>query len=132
VPKILIIDDDRTMVYLLKTLLEMDGFEVAEAKNWDAILETVSIEKPDIVLMDYFLPNMDGLDIISQIRATPDLAETRIVMSSGMDVSDQCLAVGADAFLQKPYDPEELVEILQKDIGEDAIDDEASSPKKVR
>jgi len=132
VPKILIIDDDRTMVYLLKTLLEMDGFEVAEAKNWDAILETVSIEKPDIVLMDYFLPNMDGLDIISQIRATPELAETRIVMSSGMDVSDQCIAVGADAFLQKPYDPEELVEILKKDIGEDAIGDKASSPKKVR
>lgn len=131
-PKILIIDDDKTMVYLLKTLLEMDGYEVAEAKNWDAILETIGIEKPDVVLMDYFLPNIEGLDIISQIRATPELAETRIVMSSGMDVSDQCLAVGADAFLAKPYDPEELVEILQEGIGEDAIGGKASSPKKVR
>ena len=48
-PKILIIDDDKTMVYLLKTLLEMDGFEVVEVRDWKAILKTVSIEKPDII-----------------------------------------------------------------------------------
>lgn len=118
-PKVLIIDDDKTMVYLLKTLLEMDGFEVVEVRDWKAVLETVSIEKPDIILMDYFLPNTDGLDILSKVRAEPDLAGTRVVMSSGMDVSDKCLAGGADAFLLKPFEPEALIETLNMHIGED-------------
>jgi CheY-like chemotaxis protein len=119
VPKILIIDDDKTMVYLLTTLWEMDGFEVVGVKDWNAILKTVSIEKPDIIFMDYFLPNTDGLDILSKIRAEPDLAGTPVVMSSGMDVSDKCLAGGANAFLLKPFEPEKLIETLNMNIGED-------------
>jgi CheY-like chemotaxis protein len=119
VPKVFIIDDDQTMVYLLRTLLEMDGFEVAEVRDWDAILETVHVESPDLVLMDYFLPDLDGLELLTQLRADPNLAQVRIVMSSGMDVSDQCMAAGADAFLLKPYTPEQLVELIKENVGED-------------
>jgi CheY-like chemotaxis protein len=119
VPKVLIIDDDRTMVYLLRTLLEMDGFEVAEVRDWSAILETVQVENPDLVLMDYFLPDLDGLELLTQLRSDPDIEQVRIVMSSGMDVSDQCIAAGADAFLLKPYTPEQLVEVIKENIGED-------------
>ncbi|HEY44368.1 MAG TPA: response regulator [Anaerolineae bacterium] len=118
-PKVFIIDDDQTMVYLLRTLLEMDGFEVAEVRDWDAILETVEVENPDLVLMDYFLPDLDGLELLTQLRADPNLAQVRIVMSSGMDVSDQCIAAGADAFLLKPYTPEQLVEVIKENVGED-------------
>jgi CheY-like chemotaxis protein len=119
VPKVFIIDDDRTMVYLLRTLLEMDGFEVAEVRDWGAILETVQVENPDLVLMDYFLPDLDGLELLAQLRAEPKLAELRIIMSSGMDVSDQCIDAGADAFLLKPYTPEQLVEVIKEHVGED-------------
>lgn len=118
-PKVFIIDDDMTMVYLLRTLLEMDGYEVAEVQDWDAIIETVQAESPDLVLMDYFLPDLDGLELLTQLRADPMLTETRIVMSSGMDVSDQCMAAGADAFLLKPYTPEQLAEVIKETVGED-------------
>jgi CheY-like chemotaxis protein len=109
VPKVLIIDDDRTMAYLIKTLLEMDGFEVVEVKEWKGIVENIRKELPEVVLMDYFLPDLDGLAILSQIRGASDLESVRVIMSSGMDVSDRCLQAGADAFLLKPYTPEQLV-----------------------
>lgn len=118
-PKVFIIDDDQTMVYLLRTLLEMDGFEVAEVQDWNTILETIQAESPDLVLMDYFLPDLDGLELLTQLRATPNLAGVRIIMASGMDVSDQCMDVGADAFLLKPYTPEQLVEIIKEYVDED-------------
>jgi CheY-like chemotaxis protein len=119
VPKVFIIDDDMTMVYLLRTLLEMDGYEVAEVQDWGAIIGTVQAENPDLVLMDYFLPDLDGLELLTQLRADPILAEIRIIMSSGMDVSDQCMAAGADAFLLKPYTPEQLAEVIKEAVGED-------------
>ncbi|NIS82090.1 MAG: response regulator [Anaerolineales bacterium] len=114
--KVLIIDDDRTMVSLLTTLLEMDGFEVAEVRNWGAILETVRSELPDLVLMDFFLPQIEGLEVITQMRGDPELADIRIIMTSGMDVSDQCLDAGADTFLLKPYTPDQLLESIQANL----------------
>lgn len=117
-PKVFIIDDDMTMVYLLRTLLEMDGYEVAEVQDWDTIIETVQTESPDLLLMDYFLPDLDGLELLTQLRTDTLLTETRIIMSSGMDVSDQCMAAGADAFLLKPYTPEQLIETIKETIGE--------------
>jgi two-component system phosphate regulon response regulator PhoB len=121
VPKVLIIDDDRTMAYLLKTLLEMDGFEVVEVKDWKRILETIREELPEVVLMDYFLPDINGLVILSQLRGSSDLKEMRVIMSSGMDLSDQCIQAGADAFLLKPYAPEELVDTI-KEMMDESID----------
>lgn len=116
--KVLIIDDDRTMVSLLTTLLEMDGFEVAEIRDWGAILDTVRTEFPDLVLMDFFLPQIEGLEVIEQMRSDPELADIRIVMTSGMDVSDQCMAAGANAFLLKPYTPDQLLESIQANLVE--------------
>jgi CheY-like chemotaxis protein len=121
VPKVFIIDDDQTMVYLLRTLLEMDGFEVAEVQDWDTILETVRNEDPDLILMDYFLPDLDGLELLTQLRADPDPTQARIIMSSGMDVSDRCMAAGADAFLLKPYTPEQLVGVITEIVGENGV-----------
>jgi CheY-like chemotaxis protein len=116
VPKVLIIDDDTTMVSLLKTLLEMDGFAVASAKDWDDVIETIRVEKPDLILMDYFLPEVDGIELMKEIRSAPDLAETRVVMTSGMDVSEECANVGANEFLLKPYTPEQLLNAIQDNL----------------
>lgn len=118
-PKVLIIDDDTTMVSLLRTLLEMDGFEVAETKNWKKILDTVRAEKPDLVLMDFYLPDTNGLEVINQIRISPDIADLRVVMTSGLDVSEQSAVAGADGFLLKPYTPDQLMAIIQANLGED-------------
>lgn len=114
--KVLIIDDDRTMVSLLKTLLEMDGFEVVEIHDWGAILDTVRTEMPDLVIMDYFLPQQEGLDLVITMRGDPQLADIRIIMTSGMDMSEQCRDAGVDDFLLKPYTPEQLSASIQEHL----------------
>jgi CheY-like chemotaxis protein len=114
--KVLIVDDDRTMVSLLQTLLEMDGFEVATIRDWGAIIETVRSEMPDLVIMDYFLPHQEGLDIVVAMRGEPELADISIIMTSGMDMSELCLEAGVNDFLLKPYTPEQLSTSIQKNL----------------
>lgn len=114
--KVLIVDDDRTMVSLLKILLEMDGFDVANISMGTQMIEKVRVEKPDLVLMDVFLSDADGKEILTEIRNTADLADTRVIMTSGMDLADQCMDAGADAFLLKPYTPEQLMKTIQQNL----------------
>src|ERR1035437_9714994 len=101
--KVLLADDDYTMVALLKTLLGMEGYQVATPldKAGD-ILENMRAAKPDVLLIDIFLGNRTGLDIVRQVRQMPDLNGVRIVMASGIDKTEECLAAGANDFLLKP------------------------------
>jgi CheY-like chemotaxis protein len=119
-PKVMIVDDDRTTVSLLETLLEMDGFEVITEARKDLILPGIRSAAPDIVLMDVFLAQSDdGMGVLADLRSTPDLADVRVVMTSGMDLEEQCLAAGANAFLLKPYTPDQLSKIIQDNLGAD-------------
>ncbi|OGO17062.1 MAG: hypothetical protein A2Z14_09155 [Chloroflexi bacterium RBG_16_48_8] len=114
--KVLIVDDDRTMVSLLKILLEMDGFDVVNISIGEQLLEKVRVENPDLVLMDVFLTDSDGKEILKQLRSTKDIADVRVVMTSGMDLAEQCMDAGADAFLLKPYTPEQLMKIIRENL----------------
>jgi len=112
--KVLLADDDHTMVSLLKTLLNMEGYQVMTLMDKPGdILENIRAADPDIILLDVFLGDRNGLDIVHQIRKTPDLKDIRIVMASGIDKTEECLAAGADVFLLKPYMPNELFDILR-------------------
>jgi DNA-binding response OmpR family regulator len=104
-------EDDPTMLTLLKTLLKMEGFESIPLASDANIVQSVLADHPDVLLMDVHLVNQNGLDILKELRANKDL-NLRIVMSSGMDVREQCLKLGADSFLLKPYMPEDLVKAL--------------------
>jgi two-component system, OmpR family, KDP operon response regulator KdpE len=112
--KVLLADDDYTMVSLLKTLLGMEGYQVTTLldKTGD-ILENIRKEKPDILLIDIFLGDRNGLDLVTVIRQEPDLAGLKIIMASGIDKHDACLTAGADGFLLKPYMPDDLFKMLR-------------------
>jgi DNA-binding response OmpR family regulator len=112
-PQIMIIDDDETMVSLLKTLLEMDGFEVSFTEAWLSIPREVEGTNPDILLMDCNLPQVDGLQILSEMRRGKALASLPIIMTSGMDMEFKAMAAGANAFLLKPYTPDTLYQLIQ-------------------
>jgi CheY-like chemotaxis protein len=112
--KVLLADDDYTMVALLKTLLGMEGYQVATLLDKPGdILENIRAAKADILLIDIFLGDRNGVDIVRQIRQTPDLNNIRIIMASGIDKTEECLAAGANEFLLKPYMPNELFEKLR-------------------
>jgi CheY-like chemotaxis protein len=111
--KVLLAEDDETMVSLLKTLLGMEGFQVATLMDQRGDpLETIRREKPDVILLDIFLGDRNGLEILRQIRQSPDLKSTRVLVTSGIDRSEECLSAGADGFLLKPFMPEDLIRKL--------------------
>lgn len=107
-PKLLIVDDDRTTVRLLSTLLELDGFDVVVTGRGGDVLPMVQQHSPDVILLDYHLSDIDGISVIKQLRALPQYAALPVVMASGLDVGDEALRAGASRFLIKPYEPDEL------------------------
>lgn len=111
--KILLAEDDPTMVSLLGTLLKMEGFEV-QAIDIDAdVPAIVQRERPDALLMDVHLGGQNGLDILDALRNNQDLQDVRVVMTSGLNVQDECLLRGANAFLLKPFMPDDLLRLLR-------------------
>jgi CheY-like chemotaxis protein len=112
--KVMLAEDDETMVTVLQTLLEIEGFIVAVAPVQKGqakvnLLDFIRKEQPDVMLLDYHLGETSGLDVLHQLREDPTTTRTRIIMTSGMDVQDKCLAAGADDFVLKPFMPDELI-----------------------
>lgn len=110
--KILIVDDDRTTVMLLQTLLELDGFQVHTVARGGDVPAAITAHEPDLLLMDYRLIDMDGLEVIRRLRANPAMARVPIVMASGMNVEFEAREAGATAFLVKPFAPESLSKLF--------------------
>lgn len=114
--KILLAEDDVTMVSLLKTLLKMEGFEVMALDADADVPAAVRREKPDILLLDFHLSRQSGLDILDDLRNAKDLNGTRVVISSGSNVKEECMSHGANGFLLKPYMPDDLITLLKQTI----------------
>jgi two-component system cell cycle response regulator DivK len=116
VAKILIVDDDRATSTLLRTLFEIEGFIGVVCPKPDDVLSTARREKPDVVLMDVHLAEVDSIHILREIRADSDLRTVPVVMTSGLDVREKCEAAGASAFMQKPFKPSELVALVKQQL----------------
>lgn len=114
--KVLLAEDNVNMMSLLKTLLEMEGFEVMAMQADADVLAAVRRGKPDVILLDVHLSQQSGLDILDSLRSSQDTADVRVVMSSGASVKDECMRRGANAFLLKPYMPDDLIAILKRTI----------------
>lgn len=102
---------------LLKTLLEIEGFAVVVVGDTQqeekAIMEALQNEKPDCLIMDVNLRKASGINILKDIRKNKEIKNLKVIMSSGMDLRDQCLQSGADVFLMKPYMPDDLIKYLR-------------------
>jgi DNA-binding response OmpR family regulator len=111
----MLLEDDQTMVALLKTLLEMEGYQVHILPDPDpnSLVQAIRRHSSDVVLMDVNLRKVSGLDLLLHLRREPDMAGMKVLMTSGMDMRDQCLKAGADGFLMKPFMPDELMQQLQ-------------------
>ncbi len=116
-PKIMIVDDDRSTVSLLSLLLQLEGYEVIGAEARSTAIEAIRAQRPDLVLLDFFLADGEGLEVLMKVRGDQELAGTRVIMLSGMELSDKCTAAGADGFLLKPYTPEQLTAMIREQLG---------------
>lgn len=119
--KVLLIEDDKTMLTLLGTLLQLEGFDVLKLERDDdlsVIVASIYQQKPDVVLLDVNLRHLNGFDLLRRLRENAELRSTRVIMSSGSDFSERCQRDGANGFILKPYMPEDLIEKIRLTIGE--------------
>ncbi len=115
--KVLIVDDDRTTVQLLQTLLELDGFEVHIAPRGADVVPMAQKVNPDIFLMDYHLSDMDGVEVLRDLRGGAGdgkFVNTPVVVASGLNVEDEVMEAGANAFLVKPFEPDDLPTLFNR------------------
>jgi two-component system cell cycle response regulator DivK len=114
--KVMLVEDDATMVGLLNILLEMEGFGVVKMVDEDAdhLLETIREERPDVILMDVNLRQMNGFDLLQRIKDEEDIKTVKVLMSSGIDFQEACSKAGADGFILKPYMPDALIQQIRQ------------------
>jgi DNA-binding response OmpR family regulator len=111
----MLIEDDQTMVALLTTLLNLEGFIVKTPKNHqlDGLLKAIHEEHPQVALVDVNLRTGNGLDLVKKIRTEPEINKIHILMSSGLNLKKECLQAGADGFILKPFMPDELINLIR-------------------
>ncbi len=110
--KILIADDEQNIVISLEFLMKREGFTVCIAADGQEAIDKVRSETPDLVLLDIMMPRKNGYEVCKEIRSDPQLQGTRILMLTAkgreMEVT-KGLAMGADAYMTKPFSTRELV-----------------------
>ncbi|MBU4174810.1 MAG: response regulator transcription factor [Actinobacteria bacterium] len=107
--KILVVDDEKKIVKMVKNTLENEGYVVLEASDGEAALELFREERPDLVVLDILMPRMDGFEFCRRVRET---SRTPIViLSAKLEEDDKLegLGLGADDYMTKPFSPRELV-----------------------
>ncbi len=122
--RILCVDDDPQIIELFEDLLGGDSRFIVETcgTGYDAGLLTASF-KPHLMLLDYKLPDINGNEVCKRIRSTDELSNIKVVFISGVidrEEADQLIGAGADAFLKKPFDIDELMSTIESKLNIDA------------
>ena len=111
---ILIVDDDRELRVLYRTVLERAGHLVDEAANGAEALKYLMTRTPDVIVMDMLMPMLGGEAVMKRIRQMPSLREVRIVVLTAYPrFRDSALYLQADAFLVKPVRPQQIVQAVE-------------------
>ncbi len=111
-PQILVIDDDKVFRGLLKTVLELEGYQTILTSQLHEVIPQAHQARPDLILMDVHIAREDTLGLLEMLRRDDVLKSVPIIMTSGMDRSRECLDAGADAFLLKPFRPSEALKMI--------------------
>ncbi len=109
--KILVVDDEKSTVDVLRISLESDNYEVVEARTGESAIHKALNEAVDLILLDIMLPDMTGYEICNELRKNPLTSSVPIIMLTGMSrLSDKMagLDLGADDYIMKPFDIREL------------------------
>lgn len=116
-PLVLVVDDDLRALKLMRIVLGTAGYRVVTASDGLQGLERLSGERPDIVVVDFMMPGMDGFEFCRRVRGLPVLGDTPLVLCTALasdDVRRQALSVGVDAVLLKPFERPALLDELAR------------------
>jgi two-component system cell cycle response regulator DivK len=116
-PTVMVVEDFEDNRFMMRRLLEMSGYRVLEAVNGEEAVELAHRERPQLILMDLSLPQLDGLAATRRIRQYPDLKDVPIVAVSAHDTADfhaDALAAGCNDYVTKPIDFDQLEALLSR------------------
>jgi two-component system alkaline phosphatase synthesis response regulator PhoP len=115
--KILAVDDEKHIVRLVQITLAKEGYEIVTAHNGREALEQVESEKPDLVIMDVMMPEMDGLEALASLKGNTETANIPVIMLTAKAQDTDVFRgwqTGADLYLTKPFNPMELVTFVKR------------------
>jgi len=115
--RVLVVDDEPNIVLSLEFLMRRAGFEVQVARSGGEALKALEGEPPDLMLLDVMMPEFDGYEVCERIRANPAWRRTKIIMltARGREAErERGLALGADAYVTKPFSTRELVDQVKR------------------
>jgi DNA-binding response OmpR family regulator len=118
--RILIVDDEPSIVVSLEWLMKREGFETAVAGDGESALAAVAAGAPDLVILDVMLPSMNGFEVCQRIRSEPRWNRIKILMltAKGRDTEvKKGLELGADAYVTKPFSTKDLVAQIKQLVG---------------
>jgi DNA-binding NarL/FixJ family response regulator len=117
--RLLLIDDDPNLILLVKDYLEFRGYEVITAENGQEALETLDQDTPDMIICDVMMPQMDGYSLVEHVRKNPRTSWIPVLFLSAKGQSQdrvKGLNTGADVYMVKPFEPEELVAQVESSL----------------
>lgn len=115
--KILAVDDERHIVRLVQINLEKHGYEVVTASNGREAIETAREARPDLIVMDVMMPEMDGFEALEKMKADPELSSIPVIMLTAKAQDADVFSgwqKGADLYLTKPFNPSELLTFVKR------------------
>jgi CheY-like chemotaxis protein len=118
---ILVCDNEDVLRALVRASLDGNGYVVAEARDGDEALTLARTVRPDLILLDVMMPGRSGFEVLAELRADPELAETPVVMLTARTQAadrDAAMSAGADRFLPKPFSPLQLAALVEDVLAE--------------
>jgi len=113
--RVLVVEDEPRILRFMSIALVGSGYDVIEATRGDEVIDLVKSEKPDIILLDVFLPGADGLEVLQELRTFSRLPV--IVISARDSLAPDALKLGATDFIAKPFKPEQLAKRIREILG---------------
>ncbi|HET9968573.1 MAG TPA: response regulator [Streptosporangiaceae bacterium] len=116
----LVVDDDEVIRRLIAVNLQLEGFDVETAVDGRDCLERVAEIEPDVITLDVMMPRLDGWETAVQLRKSPQTAHIKVVLITARAQEDDKTRgshVGADAYLTKPFDPNEMIRVVRELAG---------------
>lgn len=118
--KIAVVDDDPSMVRVLRIMLTSSGYEVVEAMSGTKGFLIVKRELPDLVLLDIMMPDVDGFEVCRRLKLDPDTENIPVIFVSaktGSEHIEMGLSLGAEGYITKPFELQDILDKIEEVIG---------------
>mgnify|MGYP001616837863 CR=1 FL=1 len=117
--RVLVVDDDVDIAKMLKVRIEAEGYEFMNVMDGKEMFEVLNIKKPDVILLDIMLPNMDGYSVLREMRKHEEYANIPVIILSAKEkkkVGDLFILEKIAFFIEKPFNTKELLEKIREVI----------------